>query len=197
VRTVFRLVLLAILMATPQEGMSGTIPETHSALLLAKCLPYNDEWAGRTSIHVLVLASGKDAAVGVAEVFAGHLQEIGTRLQEKDPSKPRIDVTVSTLHRFELDSLSTTSPQLIFLAEGEGPGRSHDRETLKALSDEAERLGILIFTDSRLAFNDAASIYFALGANSRPEIYGEIARVREQGGKMQGPFLRLLKRLES
>ncbi len=189
----FCAVLFCALIASPSSAIAGTIPVSHSSILLAKCLPYNDSWKGRATIDILVLAIGENTESTPAEEFASHLIEVGVKLRDRDPTRPVFRVTTSTLRQFDLTSLNSDLPQIVYLAEGEGRACRSLRTELVSLSDAAKRLGILIFTDSRSAYRDAASIYFAIGDHSRPEIYGNLTRARDQGGQLQGAFQRLLK----
>jgi len=188
--------LCGVLLLGPSACHAGSIPESHSAVLLAKCLPYNEAWSGRTSIRILVLASGVNGKLGKATEIADLIEDVGYKLQEQDSDKPRLEVSASTLRRFEVSDLSESPPHLIFLAEGLGPDCTPISSKLERLAGEAGRLGILVFTDSRAAFEAAAGIYFSLGSDGRPEISGDVERARGQGGQLQGTFLRLLKKRE-
>jgi len=169
-----------------------TLPPERSALVLYKCLPYNQAWDGLESIEIEVLVLRQEDLES-AENFAAYLGDIATRAREKDPSSPAVRARGRTVGAAQVEGYSDSPPQILFLLSTEN---TPSEDALRDLQRMASQHSILLVTDQTGILDEYAALGFVLSETRRPEIVIDLERARLQGARFRAGFVRLARQRE-
>jgi hypothetical protein len=163
------------------------LPLDRSALLLYKCVPYVQTWAGVDTLRLqIVTSSPRDG--GRAEELASYLREISDHARRQDPKAPLLRSATCTLASLSESHFRGRAPHVIFLIAGDAVPAA---PSLSALRGLASRHGFLIVTDQLELMEETAALGFVLSGENRPEIVLDVERARAQGAQLSAGLVRL------